>query len=163
MTDQDLQKFSKIIIPLDGSKTAERGLKYAVSMANAFQAEIVVVSIVPKGKKAAGLFKTRLEEISPGLKERLKDMPASILMETYHHITLDTIKKHGLNVRSVLRPGEISKKSILTILMDLIKEERPDLIVLSSHKRSGLQKLTEGSITEELVRLSPIPVLVVKK
>ncbi|MCL7414918.1 MAG: universal stress protein [ANME-2 cluster archaeon] len=163
MTDQELQKFTKIMIPLDGSKKAERGLKYAVSLANAFKAEIIVVSVVPKGKKAAGLFKTRLEEISPGMKERLKDMPASILMETYHDITLNTIKKRDLNVRSVIKTGEISKKSILNILMDMIKEERPDLIVLSSHKRSGLQKLTEGSITDELVKLSPIPVLVVNK
>ncbi|MCK4928143.1 MAG: universal stress protein [Methanosarcinales archaeon] len=163
MTDSDLQKFSKIIIPLDGSKESERALKYGVSLAVAYKAEIVIVSVAPKGKKSEGPIRTRLEEISPELIKQLKDMPASILMETYHEIMLGTIKKRDIAARSVMKEGNISKKSVLTMLLELIKEEKADLVILASHRRSGFQKLTEGSLTEDLVKISSVPVLVVTK
>lgn len=163
MAENDFQKFRKIIIPLDGSKIAERSLKYAISLADTFKAEIVLASVVPKGTKSAGPFKKRLEEISPELIDKLKEMPPSILMETYHEITKNTIMKHDITVKSVMKEGDTSKKSVLSMLLDLIREEKADLVVVSSYGKKGFQKLKEGSMTEELIKISPIPVLVVKK
>ena len=50
MTENDLQKFKKIIIPLDGSNKSERALKYGVSLAISYKAEIIMASIAPKVK-----------------------------------------------------------------------------------------------------------------
>ena len=163
MTENDLQKFKKIIIPLDGSKKSERALKYGVSLAVAYKAEIVIASMAPKGKKSEGPIRARLEEISPELVKQLKNMPASILMETYHEIMLSTIRKRDITARSFMKEGDTSKKSVLSMLLELIKEERADLIVLASQRRSGFQKLTEGSLTEDLIKISSVPVLVVYK
>jgi nucleotide-binding universal stress UspA family protein len=163
LTKNDLQKFSKIIIPLDGSKKSERALKYGISLATTYTAEIVIASVAPKGKRTEGPIRSRLDEISPELIKQLKDMPASILMETYHEIMLSTIRKRDLTARSILKEGDTSKKSVLTMILELIQEEKADLIILASNRRSGLQKLTEGSLTEELVKISSIPVLVVTK
>ena len=163
MTENDLQKFKKIIIPLDGSKKSERALKYGVSLAVAYKAEIVIASMAPKGKKSEGPIRARLEEISPELVKQLKNMPASILMETYHEIMLSTIRKRDITARSFMKKGDTSKKSVMSMLLELIKEERADLIVLASRRQSGLQKLTEGSLTEDLIKISSVPVLVVSK
>ena len=163
MTENDLQKFKKIIIPLDGSKNSERALKYGISLAIAYKAEIVIASMAPKGKKSEGPIRSRLEEISPELVKQLKSMPASILMETYHEIMLSTMRKRDITARSFMKEGDTSKKSVLSMLLGLIKEERADLVILASHKRSGLQKLTEGSMTEDLIKISSVPVLVVAK
>lgn len=163
MTENDLQKFKKIIIPLDGSKKSERALKYGVSLAVAYKAEIVIASMAPKGKKSEGPIRARLEEISPELVKQLKNMPASILMETYHEIMLSTIRKRDITARSFMKEGDTSKKSVMSMLLELIKEERADLIVLASRRQSGLQKLTEGSLTEDLIKISSVPVLVVSK
>ncbi len=163
MTENDLQKFKKIIIPLDGSNKSERALKYGVSLAISYKAEIIIASMAPKGKKSEGPIRARLEEISPELVKQLKNMPASILMETYHEIMLSTIRKRDITARSFMKEGDTSKKSVLSMLLELIKEERADLIVLASHRRSGFQKLTEGSLTEDLIKISSVPVLVVYK
>lgn len=163
MTENDLQKFKKIIIPLDGSNKSERALKYGVSLAISYKAEIIIASMAPKGKKSEGPIRARLEEISPELVKQLKNMPASILMETYHEIMLSTIRKRDITARTFMKEGDTSKKSVLSMLLELIKEERADLIVLASHRRSGFQKLTEGSLTEDLIKISSVPVLVVYK
>ncbi|MBW6517896.1 MAG: universal stress protein [ANME-2 cluster archaeon] len=163
MTENDLQKFKKIIIPLDGSKKSERALKYGISLATSCKAEIVIVSMAPKGKKSEGPIRARLDEISPELVKQLKDMPASILMETYHEIMLSTIRKRDISARSIMKEGDTSKKSVLLMLLELVKEEKADLIIIASRRQSGFQKLTEGSLTEDLVKISPIPVLVVSK
>ncbi|MCL7475834.1 MAG: universal stress protein [ANME-2 cluster archaeon] len=163
MTENDLQKFKKIIIPLDGSKKSERALKYGISLATSYKAEIVIVSMAPKGKKSEGPIRARLDEISPELVKQLKDMPASILMETYHEIMLSTIRKRDISARSIMKEGDTSKKSVLLMLLELVKEEKADLIIIASRRQSGFQKLTEGSLTEDLVKISPIPVLVVSK
>lgn len=163
MTENDVQRFNKIIIPLDGSNKSERALKYGISMATAYKAEIIIVSMAPKGKKSEGPIRARLDDISPELVRQLKDMPASILMETYHEITLNTIRKRNIVARSIMKEGDTSKKSVLSMLIKLIKEERADLIIIASRRQSGFQKLTDGSLTEELVKVSSIPVLVVSK
>lgn len=163
MTENDLQKFKKIIIPLDGSNKSERALKYGISLSIAYRAEIVIASMAPKGKKSEGPIRERLEEISPELVKQLKNMPASILMETYHEIMLSTIRKRGITARSYMKEGDTSKKSVMSMLLELIKEEKADLIVLASRRQSGFQKLTEGSLTEDLIKISSVPVLVVAK
>ncbi|MCL7412074.1 MAG: universal stress protein [ANME-2 cluster archaeon] len=161
MTENDLHKFKKIIIPLDGSKKSERALKYGISLATVYKSEIVIVSMAPKSKKSEGPIRSRLDEISPDLVRQLKDMPASILMETYHEITLNTIRKRDIVARSIMKEGDTSKKSVLSTLMELIKVEKADLIIIATRRQSGFQKLTDGSLTEELVKISSIPVLVV--
>ena len=163
MTENDLQKFKKIIIPLDGSNKSERALKYGVSLAISYKAEIIIASMAPKGKKSEGPIRARLEEISPELVKQLKNMPASILMETYHEIMLSTIRRRDITARSFMKEGDTSNKSVMSMLLELIKEERADLIVLASRRQSGLQKLTEGSLTEDLIKISSVPVLVVSK
>ena len=74
-------------------------------------------------------------------------------METYHEIMLSTIRKRDITAKSFMKEGDTSKKSVLSMLLELIKDERADLVILASQRRSGLQKLTEGSLTEDLIKI----------
>ncbi|MCK4937101.1 MAG: hypothetical protein KAR85_00685 [Methanosarcinales archaeon] len=51
MTENDLQKFKKNIIPLDSFKKSEWPLKYGISLTIAYKGEIITASMAPKGKK----------------------------------------------------------------------------------------------------------------
>ncbi|MBI3659735.1 universal stress protein, partial [Candidatus Acetothermia bacterium] len=42
------------------------------------------------------------------------------------------------------------------------QEQKMDLIVMGTHGRRGLDRMLLGSVTEEVVRLSPVPVLTVR-
>ena len=47
-------------------------------------------------------------------------------------------------------------------IMDAIEETKPDLVVMGTHGRHGVERVMLGSVAEKLVRLSPVPVLTVR-
>jgi len=64
--------------------------------------------------------------------------------------------KPDLNLRKLVEPGLPSGA-----IISFAERENCDLIVMSSHGRSGLSRLLVGSVTEQILRKSPCPVLVV--
>ncbi len=162
MEQGELQEFKKILIPLDGSKISEGALKYGVSIADKFNAEIILVSIYSL-KNPDNIFKQRIRESDPELARDIEKMHIMYLMENYHGIIKKAISGHKVRVRSLLREGELSAKSVVSILIDVIEKEKVDVIVVSSHGRTGFNKLKLGSVTEELLRTIRIPVLCVRE
>jgi nucleotide-binding universal stress UspA family protein len=84
-------------------------------------------------------------------------------MENYHTILKKSLAKKKVSVKSVLRDANISTDSVVNILLDVVRKENIDLVVISSHGRSGFRKLKLGSVTEEMIKALTIPVLCVKK
>jgi nucleotide-binding universal stress UspA family protein len=81
------------------------------------------------------------------------------LWEGYRAAQADT---SGVTVRYSLVVGKESEAT--RMLVELVKQQPAGvLIVLGSHGRTGLSRLIWGSRAEELVRVAPCPVLVVKE
>lgn len=55
--------------------------------------------------------------------------------------------------------AEVSAKNIVKVAEEL----DVSLIIIGSHGRKGIQKLTLGSVAEEVLKISPLPVLIVKQ
>ncbi len=55
--------------------------------------------------------------------------------------------------------AEVSAKNIVKVAEEL----DVSLIIIGSHGRKGIQKLTLGSVAEKVLKLSPLPVLIVKQ
>lgn len=55
--------------------------------------------------------------------------------------------------------AEVSAKNIVKVAEEL----DVSLIIMGSHGRKGIQKLTLGSVAEKVLKLSPLPVLIVKQ
>ncbi|MCZ7397327.1 MAG: universal stress protein, partial [Candidatus Methanoperedens sp.] len=72
-------------------------------------------------------------------------------------------KMHPLYLMENYHDANISTDSVVNVLLDLVKKENIDLVVISSHGKSGFRKLKLGSVTEELIKALMIPVLCVKK
>lgn len=49
------------------------------------------------------------------------------------------------------------------IIQKLARSRRPDLIIMGTHGRSGFERVLLGSVTESVVRLSPVPVFTVRR
>lgn len=60
-------------------------------------------------------------------------------------------------VETVLRTGTPAKA-----ILDFVDEAKIDLIVMGTHGRRGLDRVLLGSVTEEAVRLSKVPVMTVR-
>ncbi len=162
MENELLQGFKNILIPIDGSKLSENGLRYGVSVASKYDARIVILSVY-SSKDPECPFKKRIKEMNLQFGKDIEKMPLMYLMENYHGILKNAVCKQKINVKSVLRESDTSTKSVLKILLDEIEKEKIDLVVISSHGKSGFNKLKLGSVTEGLIKSLAIPVLCVKK
>jgi len=162
MENELLLGFKNILIPFDGSKISENALKYGVSVANKYDASIVILSVF-SSKDPDCEFKTRIIEMDKKIANDIEKMPSMYLMEHYHGILKNVICKQKINVKSVLRESDTSTKSVVKILLEVIEKEKIDLVIISSHGRTGLKKLKLGSVTEELIKSLAIPLLCVRK
>ncbi|MCA9776564.1 MAG: universal stress protein [Candidatus Eremiobacteraeota bacterium] len=138
-----------VLVPLDGSKLAERALKVAGSIATA--------------REGAGVALLRALE-TPRLNAWL---PAEMLPLHEHEKKVATqylasqaslLEKQGIEVRTILAPGPGPVEAVV----DECKAGRADLIVMSSHGDTGWLELFLGSNAEKIARLAPAKILVVK-
>ncbi len=101
--------------------------------------EVVVVRVVNVGRFSSDLEREKTES-----DERLKEV-------------VDFLKSNGLNCRGVLRVGDPAEE-----IVRVAEGENADLIAMGHRGRSFLKKVLLGSTAEGVVRLSKVPVLVVK-
>lgn len=156
----DILEIKKILVPLDGSVISESALKYGAGIASKYGAEVVILSVY--SAKKPGTFLERLIEMEPSLAEDLRKMSPVFLLETYHDVMIKTLKKYNVSGKSILKDATLTTKSVVGIIQEVVIEEGVNLIVLTSHGKTGFQKLRLGSVTEALTRESAVPVLMVK-
>jgi nucleotide-binding universal stress UspA family protein len=162
MINDPLQDFKRILIPVDGSKISENALRYGVSIANKYNAGIILVSVFSPNDLESP-FKKRIKEMKPELAKDVEKMPLIFLMENYHGILKNAISKRKIEVKSVLRQESTSARSVIEVLFDVIEKEKIDLVIISSHGKSGFKKLKLGSVTDGLIRSLGIPVICIRE
>lgn len=69
----------------------------------------------------------------------------------------DVLRQLGMNLRSVLRVGDPPAQTIL----DELRGTAAQLLVMATHARAGVDRLVQPSVTEPVVRRSPVPTLVI--
>jgi nucleotide-binding universal stress UspA family protein len=139
------------MVPLDGSKEAEAALEQAKFLASAQQGKIVLVQSCPGPITADYGLDTLL--LQPPLEQDRE------LVAKYLDSVKVRLEQEGLSVETrVLDSGDPAHR----ILEEL--EQRPvDLIVLTTHGRSGLSRFLMGSVAEKVARHAPCPVFLVRR
>lgn len=131
----------KILVPSDFSDLSATGVRYACRLAGEIGAELILINIVPLDESNF-VDKTELNQH----KQRLDELANKVIVETGADIKL----------RKIVEPGPPA-----AVLIETAEKERVDLLVMSSHGRTGIARILMGSVTEEVLRHSPCPVLVV--
>ncbi|MFW6051688.1 MAG: universal stress protein [Myxococcota bacterium] len=140
---------SRILSPIDFSKTSEHALEYALNLAEGLGAEVHVLHVyqlpmytMPDGALLAG----------PDVATRVLETSREALGEV-----VDRHAQRGVPIERHLTEGvphaEIDR---------VAREVGADLIVMGTHGRSGLGHLLLGSVAERVVRSSAVPVLTVR-
>lgn len=138
-----------IILPVDFGKTTDKLVEGAVKFAKKTNGRICLIHIAPMdiGFSVGDLGMQYIPEIEENeIKQELLEINA---LE-------QRIVAQGVDCEHLLKQG-IAKEMIL----EYAKEKKADYIVMGSHGRSGLYDVFIGSLTKELTKLSPIPVLVI--
>jgi nucleotide-binding universal stress UspA family protein len=140
----------KILWPTDFSDEARESLLYADAFAKAFGAKIVALHVIPDITPA-------LYDAALVVKGELAKRVAFVKEETQRKF--DALKKaRDLEFKTVIIEGNAAKKIIETA-----EKEKADLIVLGKRGLSVIEKLFIGSVANQVLRSSPVPVLLTKK
>lgn len=143
------QLYKKILLPTDGSKYAVKSEKHALSIAAAYGAEIIALSVVENTVPVNLTGNATVAEIN----ELLEAETMSNLKKVE-----DLRDELGLDIKITPKIANGSPaKSILAVA----EEEDVDLIVIGSSGKSGIDLLLLGSVADKVVRSAKCSVLVV--
>ena len=131
----------KILAPTDFSDISAKGVEYACQLAKEVGAELILMNIVTLDESNL-VNRREMEQHKQLLDEFLSQKVGEA--------------SSGLNIRKVVEPGQPD-----STVVHWAENESIDLLVMSSHGRSGLSRVLMGSVTEQILRKSPCPVLVV--
>ena len=140
----------RILAPTDFSELSKQGLTSALELADIFGAKLLLLHVVEpppypvEGIVPSQLGATLLDDLE---RQAGKDL-AQMLSET---------------------PGskvEVTRRVVVGIpyrkIVEVAAEEKSDLIVMTTHGRTGLSHLVMGSVSEKIVRTAPCPVLTIR-
>jgi nucleotide-binding universal stress UspA family protein len=141
-----------ILVPTDFSECGNYALSYAASLARSFNASIICVHVIEPIVPTVGY---------SGMTEPLPIADISEQLEDSAERELPKLAEcedcAGLDIEEVIVHGEAASE-----IVRVAKERKVDLIVVSSHGRTGLGRILFGSTAEAVVRHALCPVLVVK-
>ena len=144
-----------ILVPVDFSAHSEAALLFAAECAGTMDATLNVLHVVHDPGEAPGYYlvkgrKKQLRRLEDVAKEMLDDFVRRVQEENKDLPALNKLKVMLVTGLPVNRILEIAKKS------------NSKMIVMGSQGRTGLSHIILGSRAEQVVRLSPIPVTIVK-
>jgi len=140
--------YKKILVPLDGSPLAEAVLPHAQALAKSEGAEIILLR-VPVLPDTAFLAR------DPALASMIiKDMEEETT--EYMQDEVAKLKKSGSKVKGITREGLVPDT-----ILDVARETHADVIAMSTHGYSGIQRWLLGSVADKVVHYSPIPVMLI--
>jgi nucleotide-binding universal stress UspA family protein len=144
-------KLEKILIPTDFSSSSENAMRYAVSFAKEYNAELIVLHVIKESHRPKHLITTLSdEEIDKIIADEIG--LAKKAMEQFVNVFGE-----GLNVQRLIKSG-----IPVVEIVESAKEEKVDLIVMGTHGQTGTRHALIGSVAERVVRNAPCPVFTVK-
>lgn len=145
--------YHRILTPIDGSKTAARGIHEAIRLARDQKAQLRFLHVVD----------AYVLMMYYGPASVLQADALAVMRETGEvalQRAVEAAREQGVQADSVIL--ESSAGRVSSEIIEQALNWPADLIVIGTHGRRGASRLVMGSDAEEVVRLSPVPVLLVR-
>ncbi len=143
-------RYKKITVPLDGSGWAKRALPHAVDIARANEAELILLHV-----------------LRPPAYE-YTDQIALSGQDSQLNQLRDQMKQYLIGIRNELRSEDIKVRGqviegvgVAHLVCDFVNNEDVDLVVMSTHGRSGITEFLFGSVANKIVQCLKVPVLLI--
>jgi len=142
-------RLKRILVPIDFSDCAKKALQYAIPLAKEHEAAITLLYVVPTSYaigEYGGIDYASLEADMRASGD--KQLSALAVDEVRGEVSADTLIRTGTAAAEII---------------EVARSLPADLIVVSTHGRTGLKHVFLGSVTEHVIRHAPCPVLVVRE
>jgi len=141
--------FKKILCPVDFSEFTDEILEYALDIAKKYDAELHLIHIIPN----LNYFTPYESFFTP---ENLVVVEKNMETEVNKDFD-DLMKKIAVPAKKIIKNG-----TAFVEIIDYVRKESIDLVVMGTHGRTGLEHILIGSVAERVVRKAPCPVLTVR-
>jgi len=144
--------YKRILVPVDGSSASKRGLREALRLARGQKARVILLHV------AEEFFVAQAGEALVYAEQMFRVVRASgrrLLARAQA-----AARKQGVGSRTVLL--ETVARPVADLIVREARKSKADLIVIGTHGRRGMQRVVMGSDAEQVVRTSPVPVLLVR-
>ncbi len=144
-----MQNIKKIICALDLSQHSALVADYAVTIAKAFDAEVLAVYAAPALTQYVGFhvppssIENFVGEIVTGAEKTMQEFVAA----------------HFQGVKAM---GRVVNGYAAEEILGLAESENADMIIMGTHGRKGIDRILFGSVAEKIVKSSPIPVMTIR-
>ncbi len=145
--------YKKMLVPLDGSEFSECSLEHVKSIASGCNVpETVILRVVEplSAESVAALAQAGDDLLSKAEEDTKTDA------REYIDKTKDRLAKEGLMVETAIVDGRAAEK-----ILDYAKNQQADIIVMTTHGKSGISRWFFGSVAQKVLQHSPIPVLMI--
>jgi nucleotide-binding universal stress UspA family protein len=145
--------FKRILVPVDGSRTSTLGLQEAIKLAKSQRARLHLLHVVDE--------RVLTQTIEGGaadfdrLLTSLRDSGRQILADAQSKARKSRVRANAILIENIIN-------SVAGVIVGQAKKLRADVIVLGTHGRRGVRRIVMGSDAEEVVRTTPVPVLLVR-
>lgn len=143
-------QIKKVLVPIDFSDYSKEALLYSLNFIKCFKADLTLIYVIEPVIYPPDFSATQIS-IPPTDVEITKNAKESLQQLIQKEIPSD------IKVSSVIKTG----KPFVEIV-ETASEEDIDLIIISSHGHSGVEKILFGSTAEKVVRKAPCPVLTLR-
>ncbi|QLG27521.1 universal stress protein [Halorarum halophilum] len=135
-------EFDELLVPTDGSETADAALDVAVSLASHIGARVHLLSVVNPYVLSRV---TDVEEHRAEARQLVSD-------------AAERVREAGVDVETAVRKGSEHEE-----IREYVEEHGIDAVVMGTHGRTGVKRALVGSVTEKVVRRVGVPVLTVRE
>lgn len=139
--------FTRLLIPLDGSKTAEQVVPWARRFADSFRLPVELLALVDVGALLTSVEKARLFD--------------SVLDQETHkskkYLEQVAARFSGSRVKRSVEQGKAAEA-----IIEKAAADKSTLIAMTTHGRSGLNRWLLGSVAEKVLRATTNPLLLVR-
>jgi nucleotide-binding universal stress UspA family protein len=130
--------FKNLLVPLDGSPQSNVALPLARTLARDFGASVTLLRVVPW----------------PAVDENNE---ATIAATDMLRRIAQELRGNGLMVQDVVRHGEVAEE-----ILAQCRTQHADLILMRTHGRAGLERAVLGSVTQQVLKASSVPVMLLR-
>jgi universal stress protein A len=141
-------RVSRILVPTDFSDASDHAFGYATALAAQLGASLIICHVYQLPTSLAG---AELSTLPSAVSTVEIDRAARIGVQQ----VIARYAKEDVPVAAVVRPGDPEVE-----IRSIAREVGADLIVLGTHGRTGLMRALVGSVTDDVIHHSEIPVLV---
>jgi len=142
-------RIRNILFPCDLTENSGKIFYYALSLMEKYDSTLILLHVVENLRQWGDLY---VPATAIQLDQKIIEKEAVRALEEFY-------ASHVHGVSDVRR--EVLSGDPVTVILNVIENEDVDLVVLGTHGRKGLEHTVFGSVAENVVRRSPVPVLTI--